>query len=99
MNEFCIFIADQKSEKYITCKKTLCKFWSKEKRVERSKIRTFFLCKTFVKKIGVAYKPATLTYSILRIQRRLNPKNSTVNLQKEDCFKVLNFLERCFKFL
>ena len=58
MNEFCIFIADQKSEKCITYnkvrQKTLCKFWSKEKRVERSKIRTFFLCKTFVKKIGVA---------------------------------------------
>ena len=29
---------------------TLCKFWSNEERVERSKIRTFFLSKTFVKK-------------------------------------------------
>ena len=68
---------------------------SKEERVEGSKGRTFFHCNTFVKeKNGVSYKPATLTYFQRSVQRQLNPKDSTVNLQKEDGFKLLNFLER-----
>ena len=101
-NEFWIFIDDRKSEKCITYnkinKQTLCKFWSKEKRVVRSKICAFFLSKTFAKKKnGVLYKPATLTYFQLSIQQHLNPKNSMVNLQRDDCFKLLNFLGRFFK--
>ena len=45
MNELSTFIADQKSEKYITCNKirqaNLVQVLSKEERVERSKIRIF----------------------------------------------------------
>ena len=35
---------------------------SKEDQLERSKRRTFFLCKTFTKKNGVEYKPESLPF-------------------------------------
>ena len=67
MKKFCIFIANQKLEntrpttKYN--KQTLTNFWSKEERIEGTKIRTFSHCNTLVKeKNGVAYKPSSLTY-------------------------------------
>ena len=87
-NEFWIFIADQKSEntKHTTKydKQILCKFWSKEERVERSKRRTFSLFKTNAKKkYGVAYKPSTLTYFQRTIQRDLNPKGYIGELAKK----------------
>ena len=99
MNEFWIFIADQKSEKYktyITIRKAnLVQVLSREEQVKGSKRRTFFHVKTFVKeKNGVAYKPSTLTYFQRSVQRNLNTKGSTVNLLKEDGFKLLRFLER-----
>ena len=77
MKEFCIFIGDQKSKntKHTTKydKQTVCKFWSKEERVEGSKRRTFFHCKTSVKeKNGVAHKLSTLTYFQRSVQRHLN---------------------------
>ena len=49
------------------------------------------------KENGVPYKPATVTYFQLSIQQHLDSKDSTVNLPKDDCFKLLNFLERFFK--
>ena len=99
MEEFCIFIA---AEKYENTKQNkmrqanLLQVLSREERVKRSKIRTFFHCNTLVKeKNGVAYKPSTLTYFQRSVQRHLNTKGSTVNLLKEVGFKLLNFLERC----
>ena len=65
MEEFCISLADKKSEntKHTTKydNQTSCTFWSKEL-VEGSKRRTLFHGKTFVKgKNGLANKPPTLT--------------------------------------
>ena len=94
LNESWIFIAEQKSEKYIIYNKirqaNLMQVLSKEERVERSKRRTFSSEIFVKKKNGVTYKPATLysTYFQRSIQRHLNPKGSLVNLQKEDGFKL-----------
>ena len=78
-------------------KGNLVQVLSKEVWVEGSKRRTFFRCKTLVKeKNGIAYKPSTLTYFQQSVQRHLNTKGSTVNLQIKDCFKLLKFLERFY---
>ena len=62
---------------------------SREERVIRSKIRTFFHCNTLVKeKNGVAFKPSSLTYFQRSVQRHLNTKGSTVNLLNEVGFKL-----------
>ena len=83
--------------------KTYNKIWEanlvqtlwKEERVEGSKRRIYLHCSTFVKeKNNVVYKPSTLTYFQRSVQRHLNPKGSMGNLQKEDDFAFLNFLER-----
>ena len=99
MKEFCIFIADQKSEntKHTTKYKQIsCRFWSKEERAEGSKRRTFFYSKSFIKeKNSVVYKPSTLTYFQWSVQWHVDTKGSTVNLLKEDGFKLLKFLVRC----
>ena len=54
MNKFWIFIADQKSEKYRKYNKIqeadLVQVLSKEERIERSNICTFFLCKFSLKR-------------------------------------------------
>ena len=54
MNEFWTFIADQKTEKYITFKKyekqTLCTFCQMKNEKREVKDVLIFLCKTFVKK-------------------------------------------------
>ena len=100
MKEFWIFIADQKSDKYITYNKIrqanlVQVLVERRMSTEKSKIHIFFLFKTFVKKKNIiVYKPATLMYFQLSNQRHLNSKGSTMNLQKEYCFKLLNFFER-----
>ena len=100
MKEVCIFIADQKSEntKHPTKirQANLVQVLSKEERVEWSKRRTFFRCKTFAKeKNGVANKPSTLTYFQRSVQLHLNTRDSTENLQREHSVKLLKFLARC----
>ena len=54
--------------------------------VERGK-RKFFLCKTFIKKQKWCSVQTFHSY-VFSIKR------SMVSLQKEDCFKLLNVLER-----
>ena len=96
MNKYCFFIADQKSENTKHTTKYNKQKFCREKNAQREvKDVLFSHCKTFVKeKNGVAYKPATLTYLQRFVQRHINTKGSTVNLQKEDGFKLLTFLEK-----
>ena len=98
MNEFRIFIAKiGKYKEYIKIRHANFVQGLSKERLYGSKRRTFFYCKIFVKgKNGVACKPSNLTYFQRSVHRHLKTKGSTVNLQKEDGFKLLKFLERFY---